>query len=250
MDTYRYTLALFSDMLRYGYALESARMQRSFSDGCMLRSYRTAQGPCPYYRIDTTLLHERFALFRQLTHELCACTACVRASDARSAMHVAGYGVINPVVFVISQLPYPRDADTDAFAPDFSEAAFLLQWLSAIQISFEENAYYTSLVICPGAEHPRPEEVQRCKYFLDTQLALLQPAIIFALGAEVTQALCNTHEPLSYLRHTQMHYQGIPLFTSHTPQEVLADTTLKRAVWDDLKAMRSYIHALLASASG
>jgi DNA polymerase len=158
---------------------------------------------------------------------------------------VPGEGVARPLVLVIGEGP---GADEDASGRPFvGKAGQLLdRMLAAVDLSRERNCFITNMVKCrpPHNRDPLPEEIAACASFLDRQLALLKPRMLFCLGRVALQALIHTDAGIGKLRGQLTTYQGIPLLGTYHPSALLRDVSLKRPAWEDLKSLRNHLDAL------
>lgn len=103
--------------------------------------------------------------------------------------------------------------------------------------------YIANVLKCrpPGNRDPKPEEVAACEPYLRQQVALLQPAIILAVGRIAAQNLLKTDAPLSKLRGQVHRYGSIPLVVVYHPAYLLRSPGDKRKAWDDLRlALTTY----------
>jgi DNA polymerase len=92
----------------------------------------------------------------------------------------------------------------------------------------------------PNNRDPKPEEVASCLPYLERQIALLNPAIMLAVGRIAAQNLLATDTPIGRLRG-RVHAFGarrIPLVVTYHPAYLLRSPTEKRKAWEDLKFAR------------
>ncbi|MEM9081738.1 MAG: uracil-DNA glycosylase, partial [Verrucomicrobiota bacterium] len=85
---------------------------------------------------------------------------------------------------------------------------------------------------------PRPEEIAACLPFLLTEIELIQPQVIVALGAAAAQGLLDSTEPVGKLRGSWHELSNIPIrvtyhpsYLLHSDQNALGE---KRKVWEDM----------------
>ncbi|MDR2393027.1 MAG: uracil-DNA glycosylase [Treponema sp.] len=158
---------------------------------------------------------------------------------------VPGEGVARPLVLVIGEGP-GADEDTSG-RPFVGKAGQLLdRMLASVDLSRERNCFIANVVKCrpPHNRDPLPEEIAACARFLNRQLALLKPRMIFCLGRVALQALLHTDAGIGRARGQLTTYQGFPLLGTYHPSALLRDVSLKRAVWEDLKILRDQLAAL------
>lgn len=125
------------------------------------------------------------------------------------------------------------------------EAEWLLtDLLAAIGLS-REQVFIVTVLNCPQtragtSEHDAPSSGW---FFLQRQLALVQPKILLLLGELAAQQVLQTNTALSALRGRQHSVAGIPTAVSYHPVHLLDSALDKRLAWQDLQwAMRTYNH--------
>jgi DNA polymerase len=109
-----------------------------------------------------------------------------------------------------------------------------------------ENTFIGNIVKCRPTDEsgkdrpPTPEEADACMHYLESQVALIEPEIIVALGktAAVTLLGMDAKTTLSSLRG-KVHYfvRGnlrIPLIATYHPAYLLREPLSKRKAWADL----------------
>jgi len=176
--------------------------------------------------------------------------ACV-ADCTRCALHrtrtqtVFGVGASEAPLLVIGEGP---GAEEDRRGEPFvGRAGQLLDaMLAAIGHDRAHNTYIANVVKCrpPNNRDPAPAEVEACRPFLDTQIDLLKPRLILAVGRVAAQRLLNTEEPLSRLRGRAHQYgpSAVPVWVSYHPAYLLRSPHEKAKAWEDLKRVHALIH--------
>lgn len=114
--------------------------------------------------------------------------------------------------------------------------------LLAMGLKRGENAYIANIVKCRpiGADGrdrpPTPEEAAACRPYLERQIALIQPAILIALGKTAGLSLVGgeADTPVSQLRSKVHRYNGLPLVVTYHPAYLLRKLADKAKTWDDL----------------
>ena len=172
--------------------------------------------------------------WRDLNNMVSTCQACPLGETRKHAVFGAG----NPRgswLFVGEAPGAEEDRRGEAFV---GRAGQLLDnMLRAMGISREKDVYIANILKCrpPNNRDPLGPEVQACMPYLQRQIALLQTRVIVALGRFAAQGLLQVDTPLSQLRGTTQHYQGIPLIVTYHPAYLLRNPIDKRKVWEDLK---------------
>ncbi|MBL9215850.1 MAG: uracil-DNA glycosylase [Opitutaceae bacterium] len=89
-----------------------------------------------------------------------------------------------------------------------------------------------------GNRPPTPEEMKYCLPYLREQLAIVQPAVIVALGATAAGGLlgADTFKTLGEIRGRWNQFAGIPVMVTYHPSYILRNQSnrSKRAIWEDL----------------
>ena len=117
------------------------------------------------------------------------------------------------------------------------------KWLAAISVSREKNAFIANIVKCrpPGNRDPQPEESEACFPYLERQIELVRPRSILAVGRIAAQRLIGSDIGIGKLRGKVYAWGGIPLIPTYHPSGVLRNPSLRGAVWEDLKRLRSLL---------
>jgi uracil-DNA glycosylase family 4 len=99
-----------------------------------------------------------------------------------------------------------------------------------------QRVYIANTLKCrpPRNRNPEPAELLACEPFLIRQIALLQPALILAMGRFAVQMLLRSNEPVGKLRGKVHTYQGVPLVVTYHPAYLLRNLADKARAWDDL----------------
>lgn len=168
---------------------------------------------------------------------------CTKCSLARTRANVVpGVGSRNPEVMVIGDAPSPDENNSGL---SFMGAAGQLmdRMLAAIKLSRDSNCFLTNVVKCaaPQNRDPYPEETEACFGFIEAQIKCLKPKAILCAGRVAAVTLLKNNQnvnlslPVDQLHGQFYEYNGIPVFVTWNPAEVLKNQDLKRPVWDDLK---------------
>lgn len=85
------------------------------------------------------------------------------------------------------------------------------------------QVYVANVVKCrpPGNRDPRPDEVEACSMWLDSQLDLIGPRVVITLGNFATRALLGTKEGITRLRGRTYPWRGATLVPTFHPAAVL-----------------------------
>ncbi|QQS54248.1 MAG: uracil-DNA glycosylase [Candidatus Competibacteraceae bacterium] len=176
--------------------------------------------------------------WEELAAEARQCTACGLCATRTQA--VFGTGDRETNWLVIGEAP---GADEDRLGEPFVGRAgkLLNPMLLAIGLK-REQAYIANILKCrpPENRDPAPAEAKLCRPFLERQIELIRPRIIFALGRIAAQNLLDTDTQIGKLRGRVHHFgpAQIPLVVTYHPAYLLRAPREKRKVWDDLRLAR------------
>lgn len=171
------------------------------------------------------------------------CTLCRLCEKRRTV--VFGEGDPNAAVMFIGEGP---GADEDRTGRPFVGQAGKLLDRMIFAMGFERSEVYIANVVkCrpPGNRDPKDDEVVACAPYLDSQIDLIKPRVIVALGKPASRRLTGTNKPIGALRGRWSTYRGTPLMPMFHPAFLLRNPIAKREVWEDLKL----VMARLASTS-
>ncbi len=184
-----------------------------------------------------------------LRQQVSNCTAC--ELHKTRTQPVFGVGDQNADWLIIGEAPGAEEDQQGE--PFIGEAGQLLNaMLKAIGLE-RKQVYITNILKChPGNNrHPRPEEIAQCASFLQSQIALIQPKIILAVGRIAAHSLLKTETPIGKLRGQVYQYgeHAIPLVVTYHPAYLKRAPHEKRKAWNDLKlAAKTYKESLSLSA--
>ncbi len=154
---------------------------------------------------------------------------------------VFGVGSQNAQVMVIGEAP---GADEDAQGEPFVGRAgkLLNEMLRAIGFQREE-VYIANIVKCqpPGNRNPQHDEALHCSAYLQRQIELVDPNVIFAVGKVAAQNLLRLDIPIGKMRGNRYSYAplDIPVIVTYHPAYLLRSPREKRKSWEDLKRLKS-----------
>ncbi len=177
--------------------------------------------------------------------EVLACTRCPLHKGRTRA--VPGEGAERPLVMVVGEGP---GAEEDRTGRPFVGPAgqYLDEWLAAVKIGEEPlsrrtNAYIANVVKCrpPGNRDPQPDEAAACLGYLRRQIALLQPKVLLAVGRTAARHLLGIESGVGAARGRTYQFDSIPAVVTYHPSAVLRDRSLRRPVWEDLKALKALL---------
>lgn len=107
-----------------------------------------------------------------------------------------------------------------------------------------EDCYIANVVKCrpPQSRAPLPHEAGTCLPFLKSQIEIIQPKVIVALGRTAAQYLLETSESLSRLRHRFSNLGQVKVMPTFHPVYLLEHPENKKETWQDIKLVISYLN--------
>ncbi|WP_348980546.1 uracil-DNA glycosylase family protein, partial [Polyangium sp. 15x6] len=175
----------------------------------------------------------RVEQLRVLASEVASCTRCGLAARRTQTVFARG-NPLSELCFVGEGPGAEEDLQGEPFV---GPAGQLLDKMIAAMGYRRDEVYICNIVKCrpPENRKPQPEEMDACKGYLATQIELVRPKYIVALGATAIQGLLGTTEGITKLRGKWKMYRGIPVMPTFHPAYLLRQPSAKREVWTDLQ---------------
>ncbi|MFC3338279.1 uracil-DNA glycosylase [Paracandidimonas soli] len=178
-----------------------------------------------------------------LRHAVLHCQACALHQDRGTGVFGEG-NTQSPAWLVIGEAPGTMDDRVGA--PFQGRSGELLRaMLKAAGADASADVFFTNVVKCrPIANRPPvAEEVAQCGLHLRSQVALLQPGRILALGRVAAAALTGQDADLESLRGKVWQYEcvsgrRIPVIATYHPGWLLTHPYHKAGAWQDLRLAR------------
>lgn len=196
---------------------------------------RKEKGPVP---IETRHLSslKKSRLLEELRSEIGNCKRCKLHAQRKNIV----FGVGNPGARLVFIGEGPgRDEDIQG-EPFVGRAGQLLtRIIQSIKLK-REDVYIANIVKCrpPENRNPQPDEIKACEPFLFSQLEIIRPEIICALGNFAAQTLLMTSEKITKLRGKFYNFKGVKLMPTYHPAFLLRNPDMKRDVWEDMKMVQ------------
>ncbi len=200
--------------------------------------------PRPVTPASATIDVETFQLddWPQLEAAIESCSNCELAQSC--TRKVPGKGSQQADLMIIGEAPgHEEDRQGKPFV---GRAGQLLdRMLQAIDLD-PAAVYITNILKCrpPNNRDPRTDEVAACAQFLNAQIRLLQPRVIFSVGRISAQNLLNNQTPVGRLRGQSftLPNSDIPLRVTYHPAYLLRNPAEKAKAWEDLKALKRLLN--------
>ncbi|MBQ9271675.1 MAG: uracil-DNA glycosylase [Alphaproteobacteria bacterium] len=162
---------------------------------------------------------------------------------------VFGYGNPQAEVMIVGEAP---GADEDRSGEPFvGRSGHLLDKMLATIGLNRNDCYITNILLWrpPGNRTPTSEEVAVCLPFLQKQIELIKPKIIFILGRSAANALLDNTDTISDLRGHFIEYRAesglcVPTLSSFHPAYLLRTAAQKAKAWSDLLRLKRKLEEL------
>ena len=167
---------------------------------------------------------------------ICECQKCPLGSTRTNFV----FGTGNEQADIVFVGEAPGEKEDLVGEPFVGRAGKLLdKILAAIELS-RDDIYICNVLKCrpPKNRDPLPTEVDLCEPYLKTQLSLIKPKLIVALGRIAACTILRTKEPLKNLRNQIFKYEGIDLLVTYHPAALLRNPNFKKPTWKDFQLIR------------
>lgn len=126
------------------------------------------------------------------------CTRCPQLVGARTQV-VFGGGDADAALMLVGEAPGAREDEQGQ--PFVGAAGRLLDELLVSIGLTRADVFVTNVLKCrpPGNRDPAPAEIERCRPYLDQQIALVRPRVIVTLGNYATRLLRDDSAPITEL---------------------------------------------------
>lgn len=179
---------------------------------------------------------EELPSLEEYCREISSCRKCPLWRTRKS--FVFGDGASDAGLVFVGEAPGQEE---DLRGKPFVGAAgqLLTKIIEAIRLKRSE-VYICNILKCrpPGNRNPLPDEIRQCEPYLRTQLEIIKPRVICALGTFAAQTLLGSPTPISKLRGKIHYYQNIKLVPTYHPAALLRNPGWKRPTWEDVQLVR------------
>lgn len=184
---------------------------------------------------------KKAAAISELRTRVLACQKCPHLVRSRKNV-VFGVGNIDAELMFVGEAP---GADEDAQGEPFVGAAGQLLTRIIVAMGFARNdVYIANILKCrpdtpgqvTGNRKPTLDEMKTCLPYLLSQIDLIQPKVIVALGGTAVEGLLGLSIGITRLRGRFQEFRGIPVMPTYHPSYLLRNQAMsvKREVWEDM----------------
>jgi len=172
------------------------------------------------------------------------CTRCALRAGCRGV--VFGQGDPHARLVLIGE--GPGATEDEQGLPFVGKAGELLNKILEAAGLVRDQVYISNVVLCrpPGNRLPQPEEIARCRPYLERRLQLIAPAVIVALGATATAALLRPGARITKERGRWHRVGAYWVMPTYHPAALLRDPSKKKPVWEDFQLVTALLTRLAA----
>ncbi len=211
------------------------------------RSPAPAPAPAPATGAGTSqmpILHTELAACGSLQDVQQVLGPCVRCKLHSQGRQKIVFGTGDPKADIMFVGEGPGEDEDRQGEPFVGKSGQLLTKIIESGMKLRrEDVYIANIVKCrpPKNRDPEAEEVQSCEPFLLSQIRIIQPKVIIALGKYAAHTLLRSKVPITRLRGHWGQYNGIPLMPTFHPAYLLRNPAEKRPLWQDILAVMAFL---------
>lgn len=125
-----------------------------------------------------------------------------------------------------------------------SAGQLLTRMIEAMKLS-RDKVYIANCLKCrpPDNRNPLPTEILACDPILKSQIDIIRPKVICALGKFAAQTLLNSTEPISRLRGRFFEMSGMKILPTFHPAYLLRNPADKKIVWQDMQLIMKVLQS-------
>jgi uracil-DNA glycosylase family 4 len=177
---------------------------------------------------------------RVIQENAAACTACGLHATRTNSVFARG----NPLsqLMVVGEAPGEEEDKTGL--PFVGRAGKLLDVLLQAVGFPRDSVYICNVLKCrpPNNRNPLPNEVDSCSGFLRSQIDLIAPKVLLAVGKFAAQTLAQSEESIGRLRGQIHQYNNVPVVVTYHPAYLLRSPQATRIAWSDFQLLRKILN--------
>ena len=171
--------------------------------------------------------------------EILECTKCELHKSRTNA--VPGEGPYDARIMFVGEGPGQNE---DEQGRPFVGAAgkFLTELLESIGLN-RSNVFITNIVKCrpPNNRAPRKPEIEACNPYLQSQIKLINPRIVCALGTPAITTLIGDEYSASRFHGKPLTKGRVTLLPMYHPAAALYDASLKETLFHDFQILKKLL---------
>jgi uracil-DNA glycosylase len=176
-----------------------------------------------------------------LHSEITTCTNCELHKSRKKA--VPGEGPIDAKIVFVGEGPGQNE---DEQGRPFVGAAgkLLTELLESIGLR-RSDVFITNIIKCrpPGNRAPRKSEVEACNPYLLSQIQLIKPRIVCALGTPAITTLLGEEYSATKAHGKPTSKGNITILPMYHPAAALYDASLKEVLATDFRTLKQLLEA-------
>ncbi|GEM_PF-380208 len=190
--------------------------------------------------IKSLTISERATILEVLKLEVASCKKCSQLAKSRKQT-IFGKGKLDPEVCFVGEAP--SFLEEEKGEPFQGDAGVMLDKIINLCGWQRDDVYMLNIISCspPDERLPTTNEIYNCKCFLEKQLALVNPNIIFCLGGFAAQSLLGSKVPVSKMRGNFYQWKGIPTLCTYHPMSIIRNPEKKKDMWEDFKILMAHL---------
>lgn len=173
-------------------------------------------------------------LLKVLSDEVTACKKCVLHKTRTQTVFSRGSSTAE--IMIISEAP--GQTEDELGLPLVGASGQLLdKTLDELGISSNKDCFIANIIKCrpPNNRAPTDEECYSCIDYLESQIEIVRPKVIVALGNTAIHNLTNTTYGITKLHGKFLKYKSIPVMCCYHPSYVLRNGSSGQ-VFEDFKS--------------
>lgn len=176
---------------------------------------------------------------RVIQEHAAACTACGLHATRTNSVFARG----NPGSQLVVVGEAPGEEEDKQGLPFVGRAGKLLDVLLQAVGFPRDSVYICNVLKCrpPNNRNPLPNEVEACSGFLRSQIEMIGPKALLAVGKFAAQTLAQSEESIGRLRGQIHQYNGIPVVVTYHPAYLLRSPNATRVAWHDFQLLRKIL---------
>lgn len=166
-----------------------------------------------------------------LHNEICTCVKCPVLVKNRTLV-VPGVGAEDAKIIFVGEAPgFNEDKQGEPFVG--AAGNFLNELLALIGLK-REQIFITNVIKCrpPDNREPLPTEIQNCRPWLESQLALIKPKVIVTLGRFAMESFLPG-KSISKVHGQSFKVGNLTFFAMYHPAAALYQASQKEVIKND-----------------
>ncbi len=182
---------------------------------------------------------------QNLNEQVAACPKCALSKTRTKAVPGAGDPEAD-IVFIGEGPGYNEDQQGLPFVGQAGK--FLDELLASIDLR-REDVYIANVVKCrpPENRDPKPDEIEACAPWLEQQLDIIKPRMIFTLG-RFSMSRYFKGQTIGRIHGQPREVDGITVVPMYHPAAALHQANLRGTIMEDFKKLPEILRKLTPSA--